>query len=182
MDEELILVIPSEEYEKQAINFIEEVDKVDLDENIRFSGFNSLEEYKHNYKEWLIYINNQLKKETTPNGMVTANTFFSVRKRDNKLVGIINVRHELNDYLFNYGGHIGYTILPSQRRKGYAFKQLLLGLDFCKKIGIKKVLITCVDYNIGSSKVIEKAGGVLENIFFNPYKNTNEKRYYINNE
>ena len=182
MDDELILVIPSEEYEKQAINFIEEVDKIDLDENIRFSGFNSLEEHKNNYKDWLIYVKNQLNKETTPKGMVTANTFFAIRKTDNKLVGIINIRHELNEYLFNYGGHIGYTILPSERKKGYAFKQLLLGLEFCKKIGLKKVLVTCVDYNIGSSRTIEKAGGVLENIFFNPYKNTHEKRYFINND
>jgi len=182
MEDELILVKPSKEYKNQAINLIDEVDKVDTDPNIRFSGFNSLEEYKENYEEWLTFIEKQLNKETVQEGLVTANTFFTVRKSDNKLVGIINIRHELNEYLFNYGGHIGYSILPSERRKGYAYKQLLLGLEFCKKINIKNVLITCVDYNIGSSKTIEKAGGVLENIVFNPDKQTNQKRYWIKNE
>lgn len=182
MEEELILVVPSEEYKEQAINLIEEVDKVDVDPNIRFSGFNSLEEYKENYEEWLTYIDNQLNKETIPQGLVTANTFFTIRKSDNKLVGIINIRHELNDYLFNYGGHIGYSVLPSERRKGYAYKQLILGLEFCKSLNIEKVLVTCVEYNIGSSKTIEKAGGVLENIVFNPNKQTNERRYWIENK
>lgn len=182
MEEELILVVPSEEYKEQAINLIEEVDKVDVDPNIRFSGFNSLEEYKENYEEWLTYIDNQLNKETIPQGLVTANTFFTIRKSDNQLVGIINIRHELNDYLFNYGGHIGYSILPSERRKGYAYKQLILGLEFCKSLNIEKVLVTCVEYNIGSSKTIEKAGGVLENIVFNPNKQTNERRYWIENK
>ena len=182
MEEELILVIPTEEYEQQAINLIEEVDKTDLDNNIKFSGFNNLEKYKDNYKEWLIYIQNQLKKDTVQEGLVTANTFFAIRRKDNKLVGIINIRHELNEYLFNYGGHIGYSILPSERRKGYAYKQLLLALDFCKRLNINKVLITCLENNIGSSKTIEKAGGVLENIVLNPSRMTHEKRYWIDNQ
>jgi len=180
-DEELILIVPNKEYEVQAINLINEVSQNDLDPNIRFSGFNSLEEYKSNYTEWLDYIKKQLNKETVPENLVTANTFFTIRKSDNKLVGIINIRHELNDYLYNYGGHICYSILPSERRKGYAYKQLLLGLEFCKNLNIEKVLITCVDYNIGSRKTIEKAGGILENIVFNPNKKTNERRYWINN-
>lgn len=71
--------------------------------------------------------------------------------------------------------------MPSERQKGYAYKQLLLGLEFCKKINIRKVLITCAEYNIGSRKTIEKAGGILENIVFDQNKNTNERRYWIEN-
>lgn len=118
---------------------------------------------KDNYAEWLKHIEIYTKKETLPEGLVIGEFFFTVRKADNKVVGIINIRHELNDNLYNYGGHIGYSILPSERRKGYAYKQLLLGLKYCKSIHINRVLITCLDYNIGSSKTIEKAGGIFEN-------------------
>ena len=163
MEDELILVKPNIEYEEQAINLIKEVEKVDNDEKIRYSGFSNLQKYKDNYEEWIKELEIYSNKETVPDGKVVGNTFFSVRKADNKLVGIINIRHELNDYLYNYGGHIGYSILPSERRKGYAYKQLLLGLKYCKSIGIKRVLISCLDYNTGSSKTIEKAGGVLKN-------------------
>lgn len=96
-NEELVLVVPNIEYKKQALNLIDEVEKNDLDHNIRFSGFNSLEEYKNNYEEWLKYIEKQLNRETISPKLVTANTFFTIRKKDNKLVGIINIRHELNE-------------------------------------------------------------------------------------
>ena len=163
MEEELILIKPSLEYEKQAINLIEEVEEVDKDEKIKYSGFSSLEKYKDNYAEWLKELEIYSKKETVPEGKVVGETFFCIRKSDNKLVGIINIRHELNEYLFNYGGNIGYSVLPSERRNGYAYKQLLLGLKYCKSIGMHRVLISCLDYNIGSAKTIEKAGGILEN-------------------
>ena len=179
MEDEIILVKPSLEYKEQAINLIEEVEKFDTDEKTRYSGFSSLQEYKDNYEEWLQRIDKYTKREMLPEGRVPANVFFSVRKSDNKLVGIIDIRHELNDYLYTYGGHIGYSILPSERRKGYAYKQLKLGLEFCKSIGLKRVLITCLDYNIGSSKTIEKAGGILENIVEKKQKGDKFKRYWI---
>ncbi len=179
MDNELILVKPTIEYKEQAINLIEEVEKDDIDENIRYSGFSSLQKYRNNYEQWLNEIEIYTNKETLPEGKVISDVFFSVRKSDNKLIGIISIRHELNDYLYNYGGHIGYSILPSERRKGYAYKQLLLGLKYCESIHINRVLITCLDYNIGSSKTIEKAGGKLENIVINEKEGKTYKRYWI---
>ena len=179
MDDEIILVKPSIEHKKQAINFIEEVEKADIDTDIRYAGFSGLQKYRNNYEEWLNEIERYSKKETIPEGLVPADVFFSVRKVDNKVVGIINIRHELNEYLYRYGGHIGYSILPSERRKGYAYKQLMLALKYCKSIHINRVLITCLDYNIGSSKTIEKSGGTLENIVKNEQKNKIYKRYWI---
>ena len=179
MEDELILVKPSIEYKEQAINFINEVESKDIDEKIRYSGFSGLQKYKDNYEEWLNKIKICAQKETLPKDRVISNVFFSIRKSDNKLIGIINIREELNDYLYNYGGHIGYSILPSERRKGYAYRQLLLGLAYCKSKQINRVLITCLDYNIGSSKTIEKAGGVLENIVRNEQENKTLKRYWI---
>lgn len=179
MIDEIILEKPSIRHKNQAIKFIDEVEQFETNERIRYSGFSSLQDYKENYEEWLEKIEIYTKKETLPKGKVIADVFFSVRKSDNKIVGIINIRHTLNDYLYNYGGHIGYSIIPSERRKGYAYKQLLLGLEYCKSIDINRVLITCLDYNIGSSKTIEKAGGVLENITKNNETNETFKRYWI---
>ena len=84
---------------------------------------------------------------------------------DERKIGGISIRHNIdNDYLFNYGGHIGYGIRPSERNKGYGSMILILGLNETKKIGINKVLITCLNDNIFSKKIIEKNGGILENI------------------
>lgn len=82
---------------------------------------------------------------------------------DGKIVGRAAVRHELNDFLFKAGGHVGYGVLPEYRRKGYAKLMLQGALDYCEKLGIKKVLVTCDDNNIGSIKTIESANGILEN-------------------
>jgi len=63
----------------------------------------------------------------------------------------------------NYGGHIGYGIRPSERKKGYATKMLELALALCRQKGMEKVLLTCDKGNIGSAKTMSKNGAVLEN-------------------
>lgn len=76
--------------------------------------------------------------------------------------GELDLRHSLNDGLRRYGGHIGYKIRPSQRRKGYGTLLCRLGIEEARKRGIKDLLITCDDDNIGSRKVIEANGGRLK--------------------
>lgn len=94
-------------------------------------------------------------------GYVECSTFWLVNK-SNKILGAIDIRHRLNDHLLFRGGHIGYGIRPSERRKGYACEMLSLALKQCEIIGISKVLITCLKSNIGSTKTILKNGGVLD--------------------
>ena len=94
---------------------------------------------------------------------VPLNTFMLVRELNNRLIGMIDIRMMLNEYLFNYGGHIGYSIRPSERRSGYAMYQLYLGLKYFLDNNIDKVLITCNKENIGSAKTIINCGGILEN-------------------
>lgn len=114
------------------------------------------------YRTWLEDSAKIEKRETCPADLVPAHTYF-LGNKDDKILGAINIRHYLNDYLFNFGGHIGYGIRPSERNKGYATKILALGLSQAKDLGIRKVLITCNKSNISSAKVILKNSGMLEN-------------------
>ena len=103
------------------------------------------------------------KRTRVPEGFVNETLYFLTDDNETKLFGAVDIRHELNDSLRLFGGHIGYGIVPSERRHGYAKIQLALALPIARSIGIKKVLITCNDTNTGSAKTIESAGGVLEN-------------------
>lgn len=101
-------------------------------------------------------------KTKLPEGYVPSYDYFLVD--DDKFIGIIHIRIELTPFLMRYGGNIGYAINPTYWRHGYGTEILKLGLERAKELGmIGKVLITCDDDNIGSSKIIEKNGGILEN-------------------
>lgn len=95
----------------------------------------------------------------------------------NKYIGEVRLRHKLNAKLLREGGHIGYGIRPSKRKKGYGTKILALVLPKVKKLGIKKALVTCDDDNVGSWKIIEANGGVLKDKIVNKGKKI--RRYYI---
>ena len=111
--------------------------------------------------EWVKFVENTKYKETVTPGFVTAHTFFALD--NDKIVGIINARHELNDYLLNFGGHIGYSVRKSERRKGYGKKMLNYISEFLFSLGLEKILITCDKMNIASKRTIESCGGILEN-------------------
>ena len=101
-------------------------------------------------------------KSKLPQGYVPSYDYFIVD--DDNFLGKISIRVELTPKLLNYGGHIGYAIHPKYFRRGYGTKALELGLQKAREIGLTdKVLVTCDDDNIGSIKVIEHNGGVLEN-------------------
>ena len=91
---------------------------------------------------------------------------------------MIDIRHRLNDYLLNFGGHIDYSVRKSERQKGYATEMLALALIECMKLNIKRVLITCDKDNIASAKTIINNGGILENEILEGSGIT--QRYWIN--
>ena len=123
------------------------------------------------YEEWIAHLENDL---TNPGpGRVPATQYIGVREEDGLVVGVIQLRHSLNEYLLKEGGQIGYSVRPSERRKGYASTLLQLCLAEAKQLGIEKVLVTCDDDNIASAGVIEKAGGVLQDI------RNGKKRFWI---
>ena len=96
--------------------------------------------------------------------------------RDGQAVGFLNLRLRLNDYLLEVGGHIGYSIRPSERGKGYAKEALRQGLQIAKEKNIKRALVTCSTENPASRAVILANGGVYEDV-----RNGTE-RYWIDLE
>lgn len=99
-------------------------------------------------------------KTVKADGFVHHSTFWLITD-DNNIAGVSNLRHYLNESLLSEGGHIGFGIRPSFRRKGYASKLLELTLLEAKKINLSKVLLTCDKSNTGSSRTIHKNNGVL---------------------
>ena len=84
------------------------------------------------------------------------------RATDGKLVGLVQIRHPLNEYDEKFAGHIGYTICPSERRKGYASRLLRSALRLCHEMGVADILVCCAPDNEGSKRTILRCGGVLE--------------------
>jgi predicted acetyltransferase len=112
--------------------------------------------------------------------LVPSSTYFLVNTATNEVLGVSNLRHRLNPELEFRGGHIGYGIRPSQRRKGLATLILAKSLDKAKNLGLDKVLLTCAKDNLGSVKTITNNGGILLNEEFIPAHNEIIQRYNIN--
>lgn len=156
--EALALVTPGPEHQEAALEYRQE--HIGCGEH-ELHGSSLLDQIE-SYSDWLEHLDQTSSASTVNPDWVPASTFFAVRKSDNRIVGTIDIRHRLNEFLQLYGGHIGYGVRPSERRKGYAAEILRLGVAFSKTIGLDKVLLACYAENIASAKVIQGAGGVLD--------------------
>lgn len=113
------------------------------------------------FDEWLINTDRNHNPETVRSDWAVATTFFAFRKSDNKMLGMIDVRHELTvPFLKEYGGHIGYAVRPTERRQGYATQMLSLALSYCRSLNIHTVRLGCYADNNASIRTIEHCGGV----------------------
>jgi predicted acetyltransferase len=97
---------------------------------------------------------------------------------DGVVVGRSSIRYELDDFLRTLGGHIGYAVRPGFRRHGYATEILRQSLDILRGRGVSPILVTCDDDNVGSARVIEANGGVLEGLVPNEEPAMPPKRRY----
>lgn len=100
--------------------------------------------------------------ENLPEGWVPSHTYWLID--DQRVIGIVNIRHYLTPALEKRNGHIGYSIRPSEQKKGYGTELLRLALQKAKELGIHRALLTCDENNLGSRRIIEKNGGELQDI------------------
>ncbi len=129
------------------------------------------------FLEYVRKLDNWSRGEELPNGYVPAGFYVGVV--DGEVVGRVSVRFQLNDFLAKIGGHVGYGVRPSQRRRGYATEMLRQAIPICAAHGVTRALLTCDLNNIGSIKVIERFGGVLEGVTNEPSLAVQKRRYWI---
>lgn len=154
--ERLELIRPSAEYAGQVMEYRSEM----LAHGSSFDGCAGLKN-TDSYEAWADFAPRL--RAQYGEGYVPSEVFLAVRKADGRLTGIIDYRHPLSDFLLRYGGHIGYSVRPSERRQGYASEMLRLILPVCRAFGEKRVLVCCNRNNEPSRRTILGCGGVLEN-------------------
>lgn len=173
---------PNIERKAEALEYLEEHKKYNSD--IKGTG----EMYKCingiSYEEWLA----RLEKMKDANYAKSINrcpseTFFLIRSEDNRIIGMINIRYNLNETMLKFGGHIGYGIRPTERRNGYNKINLYLGLIKAKEdFKLDKVMLDCSIDNLGSDNTIKALGGILERSEIDPSDNTLTNVYWIDVE
>lgn len=153
----LKLVQPSDEYEEAYLDYITEWE-CSSDKIIPYASMRHDLNYTHLLNKWAF----DSTEDARITGFVPATLFFLIND-DKRILGALHIRHDLNERLLKSGGHIGYGVRPSERRKGYASHMLSLSLPIARSLGISKALICCDKNNIGSARTIQKNGGILEN-------------------
>lgn len=177
--EQIKLIEVNTKYVDDIWNLRQEILECDAESEDQFAGCMSLDT-SESAEEW-IKICELRKSEENCNevGMaVPSHMYIAVRKNDDKVVGVIDLRHHINHPILDtWGGHCGYSVRPSERGKGYAKEMLRLNMQNAKVMGIEKLLVTCDVSNIASEKTILANGGVYESTI--DVDGSQMKRYWI---
>lgn len=153
--ERLYFETPGIERKEDAVDYIREFEEY----RSRVNGSGGLDRYTDDYEGWLAKLEEDYTRVPSEE-KVPARTFFLVREADRRIVGMINIRLCLNTRLSRHGGHIGYSIRPTERGWGYNKVNLYLGLKFCNAHGIEKVFMDADLNNPASWRTMEALGGV----------------------
>ncbi len=174
MEETLFLLRPDEssiaQYEDYRREFLESGDSMD--------GTGPMRRIESG-RDWLAHVRSYESPDTLPAGKVLATQYLLVRESDGKLLGMLQLRHYLNDYLARIAGHIGYSVRPSERRRGYARRMLAMALDEARALGLDRVMISCAVDNEGSRRTILANGGVFHSTVWDEEDQETLERYWI---
>ncbi len=170
----MLLIEPTTEYAKDIEAYRQEF----LEQGNSMDGCGSLRRCATG-AEWIEKSLAGKDPAKVPSDRVPATQFIYVRETDKRVVGMLQLRHYFNPYLEKYAGHIGYSVRPSERRKGYATAMLRDALPYCRELGIRDVLISCIVGNEGSRRTILNNGGVYESTVHEPELNRDLERYWI---
>lgn len=165
--EKFYLEKPSVDRKREIMEYINELAEYNSDTN----GIGALSKIFEGYTfEQALQrcLNMENKDYAEKWGRCQSRTFLLIRENDNKIVGAINIRWNLSESMLQFGGHIGYGIRPTERRKGYNKINLYLGMLEAEKIGLDKVMLDCDVNNIGSDKTLKALGGKLERTEIDP--------------
>lgn len=169
---------PSMSRKEEALAYIDEF----FEYSSEINGVGGLHRYLADYEGWLKKLEEDYTRVPSEE-KVPARTYFLIRESDSRIVGMINIRLALNENLKKFGGHIGYSIRPTERGKGYNKINLYLGLKICKEYGIDTVLMDADRDNPASWRTMEALGGINVREFFdNENAHCVVKDYEINVE
>ena len=166
------LVEPCEELREAYIEYAREFQAAEED-YIHGSGLKLTDDFG----QFLQTLRDHSKGINLPEGWVPGSTYWLVR--EGRVLGVSNLRHDLTEFLRHEGGHIGYSVRPTERSKGYATLMVKLVLEKARALGLERVLITCDKDNVASARVIQKNGGELDSETISKRRGKLKQRYWI---
>ena len=173
--ENVILVKPDASYREEIASYRKEM----LLAGSSMDGTGALRRMQ-DPMEWLEYNAIMEHPDTVPKNKVPATQFVLTDPESRRIYGMLQIRHDLNEYLRKFAGHIGYSVRPTERRKGYAKKMLRLALTYCKEtLGLQRVMVSCLVENEASRRTILACGGVFEEKVYEHMEHVWLEKYWI---
>lgn len=171
----LFLTEPAEKHTEEIWQLRQEI--LDCPDEDQFAGCGNLGECA-SAREWIDAVRRGSDPATCATDRVPSNIWLAVRESDGRIVGAADLRHHIDHPILGaWGGHMGYYVRPSERRRGYGTEILRLDLEKARERGLKRVMVTCSISNVASEKIILANGGVFEKEV--PGDGTIIKRYWV---